>query len=71
MKTFLNGHARTLLDLSLGLVIAAAMLWNAGALGLVNSADANGGPGYECQPPFECPETYVCCNGVAYCPNGG
>lgn len=70
MKTLLAKHARVLLDLSLGLVLTAAMLWNADALGLSSPAFANTDvPPINCVPPAECPETYVCCNGVAYCPN--
>ena len=69
MKTLLRRHARTLLDLSLGLVIAAGMLWNADAFELARPAFANVDP--TCQPPAECPNAYRCCNGTAYCPNGG
>ena len=67
MKTLLRRHARTLLDLSLGLVIAAGMLWNADALGLVRPASANELPPDGCHPPIQCPDAYLCCNGTAYC----
>ena len=73
MKKFLKSHGRTLLDLSLGAVIAAGMLWNADALGLASPATANGDPPpLECGNPCNCTDgtQAKCCGGTWYCPDG-
>ena len=65
--TFIARHARGASELLLGAVIAAAILWNGDVFTASSTAEA-AGPPPTCAPPVQCPDTYECCGGMAYCP---